>query len=507
MSNINATLDLVKQAQGKPSDEIAKAAGFLQSASATSGLTAYSLEAPAKTIYPVLTPLRNTIPRVTGGAGIQANWRAITGINTANARLGVSEGNRGAAITHTTADYLAAFRGFGLEDYVTFEAQYAAEGFDDARARAVEGLLRAVMIGEEALILGGNNGLALGTTPTPTLTLDTETTSTTTNGSLTVQCVALGFNAYWALAGFNNGATGQAIDLTTADPNAVAVITKTNTDASSDTYNGGVAKISLASAAVTIDASHKGATASVTPVPGAFGYAWYAAPNGGTMYLAGITTVAKFKVAADPSTTTAVGANLAADKSKCALEFDGLLTQALTANSGAYTKAFAAGAQLTTDGAGGCTELNAMFQDRWNLYRLSPDELWMNAQQLLDLNALIIKNGGAPLIRFGLDANAPTIDAGVAIGTILNKITNTKVAVKVHPNMPPGAIFARCTSLPYKLSGISEIVRMLLRQDYYQLEWPRKTRKYEYGVYFDGVLQDYFPPSLGVLYNITQGIA
>lgn len=509
--SIATALDLVKQAQAKPSEEIAKTAGYLQAATATSGLTYYDLEAPAKLLYPVLTPLRNAIPRVSGGAGIQANWRAITGINTAGTRMGVSEGNRGAALTHTTADYLAAFRGVGAEDLVSFEADYAGKGFDDIRARAVEGLLRAVMIGEEMIILGGNTSLAYGAgsiTPTPTLTADTETTSTCTNGSMTCACVALGFQAYWQLVGANNGAIGQAPLITAVEPGTIATFTKTNTDASTDTYSGNVGKVSATSSAATIDSSHKGATATVTAVPGACGYAWYVAVNGGTLYLHSITSVNKLKISADPSTTTVVHANLSTDHSTCALEFDGLLTQAFTSGSGAYIKAFAVGAQMTTNSAGGCTELDTFFADRWNLYRLSIDELWMNAQQLLDLNNLVVKNGGAPLIRYALDAKGSVeIQAGVAIATVLNRITNTTVQVKVHPNMPPGMILGRCKELPYKLSGVVDPVRMLLRQDYYQIEWPRRSRKYEYGVYFDGVLQDYFPPALGVLYNITPGIA
>jgi hypothetical protein len=112
------TLELTKQALAQSRPDIVQRAtttqGFLQPASATVGLQGYSLEAPAKTLYPVLTPIRNVTPRVQGGYGTQANWRAITSINVANMRAGVAEGKRGGVISHTTAEYLAAFRGFGL---------------------------------------------------------------------------------------------------------------------------------------------------------------------------------------------------------------------------------------------------------------------------------------------------------------------------------------------------------------------------------------------------------
>jgi hypothetical protein len=62
--------EAIKKAQLTPIPDLVK--GWTQSATATTGLTFYDLEAPAKTLYPVLTPLRNEIPRDFTGAGIQA---------------------------------------------------------------------------------------------------------------------------------------------------------------------------------------------------------------------------------------------------------------------------------------------------------------------------------------------------------------------------------------------------------------------------------------------------
>jgi len=35
------------------------------------------------------------------------------------------------------------------------------------------------------------------------------------------------------------------------------------------------------------------------------------------------------------------------------------------------------------------------------------------------------------------------------------------------------------------------------------IEWPLRTRRWEYGTYFDGLLQCYFPPAYGILRNIN----
>lgn len=42
-----------------------------------------------------------------------------------------------------------------------------------------------------------------------------------------------------------------------------------------------------------------------------------------------------------------------------------------------------------------------------------------------------------------------------------------------------------------------------LRSGYYQTEWPRRTRAYEYGVYTDQVLQNFFMPGMYVLTNLS----
>jgi len=287
MSSTKDTLALVKTARQSPVDELAKA-GWAQSGSAVSGLTAYDLEAPAKSLFPVLTPLRNRIARVSGKGGIQANWRAITGINTAGTMAGVSQGNRGAAITHTTADYLAAYRGIGLEDFVNFEAEYSAEGFDDAKARAVENLLRAVMIQEEMLDLGGNTSVPLGTTPTPALTTGvggTLVASTAHN----VFCVALTLQGLQQVAGYNNGATGQTGAI--AGATLVATAVRTNMDATTDTLNMGTAqKSAVATITTGAGVGVNSISATVAPVSGAVAYAWFWGQAGAEL-LGAVTTI------------------------------------------------------------------------------------------------------------------------------------------------------------------------------------------------------------------------
>lgn len=504
MNITQETLASLKKALADSNPDLLKA--WEQSTSATSGLTAYDLEAPAKLLYPVLTPLRNRIPRVGGHGGIQANWRAITGINTGGLSAGVSHGNRGGVIASKTQDYLAAYKGLGLEDNVTFEAEYAGETFEDVRAVATEGLLRAVMIQEEFILLGGNSSLALGTTPTPVLAAS-GTGGNLATATLSVICVALTNDGYLAVAGGNLGNTGQQVDVSTAV--VPGQISRTNADATTDNYGGGSAEKS-ANATVSVTGPTGSVGGTVTPVTGAVAYAWFWG-TAGSEKLGAITTINSVNITADATGSQLASSLPASDNSQNSLLFDGLLAQILKSGSGAYsysmpTGTAGTGTPLTTDNAGGIKEINDAFRAFWNLYRLSPDVLYVNSQELENINSKVIAAGGAPLYRFNVNGENPgTIDAGIVVGSYLNKFTNRRVRVEVHPAMPPGTMMFFSDQIPYKLSDVRNPVQVRTRREYYQIEWPLRTRKYEYGVYADEVLQCYFPPAFGVINNIANG--
>jgi hypothetical protein len=133
--------------------------------------------------------------------------------------------------------------------------------------------------------------------------------------------------------------------------------------------------------------------------------------------------------------------------------------------------------------------------------------IWVSGQQLVDMTKLIIANGGAPLVRFTTDASGDhsNISGGARIKAVLNPFTGEMVPVQLDPNMPAGTIFLEARAIPYPLSGVGNVRQIKTRRDYYQLEWPLRSRRYEYGVYADEMLQHYFPPAMGVIMNIAAG--
>lgn len=484
------TLDALKAARQNPSEDLAKA--FTQSGSATTGLTAYDLEAPAKNLYPVLTPLRNIIPRVSGAGGIQANWKAVTAINTTRVGIGVAEGARGGVISTAVAEYNAAYKGIGLEDSVTFEAQYAGQNYEDIKARAALGLLQSVMIGEEGVILGGNNSLALGTPTAPTLAAST-TGGTLATATLSVIVVALTLEGHLS-ASITGGLAVSG--------------NRTQADGSVQSYNAGHSQKSAA-ATVAITGPTGSATASTPAVNGAVAYAWYYGTAGNEV-LGAVTTVNSVAIKAN-ATGTQNASVITVDGSQNSFLYDGLLTMAMKPSLNGTvitmpTGTAGVGTPLTPDGKGGVNEIDAVLLDLWNRLRLSPDCIWVSAQEARGITLAVLTGTSNPAFRFNFTADQTGIAGSANVSSYLNKygMNGVKdIPIKIHPNMPAGTMLFTTSILPYQMNGVQNVMQIKTRQEYYQIEWPLRTRKYEYGVYADEVLQHYFPASLAVIRNIA----
>lgn len=478
------------------------------------GLVWYDLEPYAKLLFPVITPLRNEIPRVKGDGGTAAHWISITGVNINNVNISLGEGQRGGSVTTQVTQNLATYKSFGLDDSVTFEADLAAENFDDAKRLAVDNLLRATMIGEEKRILGGNTSLQLGLTPSPTLS-DVGTGGTLVfNTQFSVIAVGLSFD------GFMNDTLASGI---------LAQVTRTNTDGSVITYGGGSAQKSVQTLITTANDSNS--THSIRAVlpqtgnaqtqPGAVAWAWFWGPSGSEK-LGAITTVNSLLITALATGTQLASALPASDNSTDAYAFDGIITMIENVANGAqiYTlsaptgSAIGTGSTLTADGAGGIVEIDLVLKAFWDVSRLSPQVILVNSQELKNINNKVIAGGAAPLFRFMIDnggaATAASLEAtaGTVVGNYLNKYTmagGQLIKVLLHPNVPPGTIIFYSRQIPYPLSNVRNLLQMKMRRDYFQIEWPIVRPAYEFSVWANGVLQNFFMPSFGTLNNVGNG--
>ena len=323
--------------------------------------------------------------------------------------------------------------------------------------------------------------------------------SLTANTSYNVYCVALTLDGYLA-SSVTNGLPLSG--------------TRTLADGTTESYNCGTAKKSNAATQATANDGNNthSIKASVAAVTGAIGYAWFWGTAGNEV-IGAITTINSILITAAAAGSQNIAAGFTSDYSQNSLAFDGLLTQALKSGSGAYVNTLATGtagtgSTLTADNQGGIVEIDAALLDRWNNYRLSPDCIWVSSQEQANISKKVLSASSNAAQRFSFNVDQGMLAGGVMVRSYLNKYSldgAKEIPIKLHPNLPPGTILMTTGELPYPLSNVGNVMQMSMRRDYYQIEYPLRTRKYEYGVYADGVLQHYFPPAMAVITNIANG--
>lgn len=460
-------------------------------ADGTTGLRIYDLKNTAIRLAPVTSILRNRISRRASDGSTGLHWKAITGINTGNILPGVSEGNRNAPIAQTTAEYFQGFAGLGMENYSTYEAQYAMKGFANPRALQRLDTLESLINGEERVLLGGNNSLAFGIPGTPSGTI------VATGGALTAQAWAI----YVVALSF------EGILLASVAGGVSTTFVRTNADGSTDTVAGGSSNKSLQSAGVTSAGANS--ILWVWPsVPGAAGYAVYAGLVGSGAAgatLAAIVTVNEFLQTVNPAGTQNASV-VTADNSRNTLVFDGIVTQIAKAASatGAYVKSIN-GAGLTVDTSGVVVEFEALFEQMWNTSRTGPTSLLTAASTARHLTKKVMaQGGGTPNINITVQIGAGGIKTGVQVESVLNPYTGQFVPLEVHPFMPKGMIVGMSERLPYAIPGVNSgsLLEVVTRQEYYSIDWPARTRKDENGVYVDEGLIMWVPATFSLLQDI-----
>src|SRR5271166_4410233 len=468
------SLELLKGALAQPNDTLGK------SISTATGLLAYDLQAPAKNLYPFVTPIRNVMPRVGGGTGSATNWRQVNSIigSGFDAMGWVPEGQRSGQMSYSTSNKSATYVTIGEEDAATFEAISAGRQFEDIQARMTFRLLQKMMLKEEMAILAGNATLQLGTPTTPTLTAS-GSGATLPSGTYYVKVVGLTLEGYQNSTVLNGVATSKSV---------------TGADGKSYMLSGGSSNISAeASQAVTL---------------------------GQTLFCSVIATINSLAVSAPLSTGNQSQTAITGDNSaNSSYAYDGLLTTALMPGSNAYinimsTGTAGAGTPLTASGRGSVVEIDTMFQKMWDNFELSPTVLYVNSQELKNITSKVLSNASGPLLRFDSPADGSQGEYQVTASGVVQFYYNPfaidgglRIPIKIHPRVPPGTIIGWAENLPiqYQSNEVPNVAELKTRQDYYQIDWPIVTRQRQVGVYAEEVLAVYAPFAMGVICNIANG--
>lgn len=450
------------------------------------GLVPYPLEAPAKLLYPVLTPLRNMIPRsVVGGTSLY--YKRVTGINTTKlwgsvAQATNSTTGRNSVIAYNEKDVTETWKTFGMESFFTPEAQRGAsstivpgQNFN-AEEFATLSCLQATMLAEEKLILGGNN-TALGNVTG--LTKSGVTQAATGVGSLTAATAYFLTVTPLTLQGYFQGATGQVAAVDTPGEG-------TGAEQSISTATGG-------------SAGDKTISFTWTPVRGAVAYNVYIAASSGaanSKYVA-TTTQNLYSVASVPAGNRINGADLTAN----ANDFNGLIAISEASTSGYFTSlGGATAATFTGDNKTGVNEIDVALKSFWDNYRLGPGVIVAQSTERKKISQIVL-GSTTPVFRVQLEAGSSTVTGGIFVNSILNPYTGEEVPLMTHPDIPQGTVLFLTFDLGkwYPNANIVSNIEMKLAWDYQREDFARVARRTDFGVYASGGLVVRFPSALGAI--------
>lgn len=523
-------MDAIQQVIGELRDSYKR--GPLNKATTVStatGLVNYDLQIPSKNAYPVNTPIRKRVPRVKGRGDIATRWKVVSAIQGAAYKMGyVPEGGRAGVMSITASTKYSGYCTIGNEGNLTFEAWSAAEGFEDEKARQTLRTLQQMWLNEEQTLLGGNYSTKLGTANTPTV-VTANSGGTVAAGTYHVQVAGLTVEGYanWLASGASI-ATGIPLTSTVTDPTGATY-----------TLNMGSGNVSAAAAGTAITGSPGAGviSASVVPKAGEVAWAWFIDDGGsGGKKLQAVTLINSYTTTTTPTTTGQNATAVTADHSYNdgtvnggTLGMDGLIyaafgsfSNALTNQQNAYlpgayvnylpTGTAGTGTKLTASGRGTVNEIDTALQTMWQNYQTSPTVIFVAAQQLKDITTLCLNNSSGPLLQYFADPSQgyQRLMAGGNIEFYFNPFTQDggmKIPIIIHPNLTPGTILLWCENLPpqYMDSEIPNVAEVHVRRDYYQIDWPLRTRLYETGVYAEETLAVYAPFAMGVISNIAPG--
>ena len=446
------------------------------------GFTPFDLQDSIEFLVPVMTPLRNSIPR-RKAQGQAVQIRQITGYS--NSRTGGVPNlntffnsatntstyngitlNRPNTISYSADALVVPFVENGISDSVEYQAQFAAQGFTDLRQLSNTAAIYSHMLGEENNILNSTSAVL----PVAGVTATTSNGGTATGlpaGTYTpLVTISSAFGESEALTGESTTVTaGESITVTL---NSVPV--------------GAVAL----NVYVTVSGIHYvGRTTSTA--------------SGSFPVLFAVTPTL-------PSTSADNGSSPAYQFGGTALGTTGYTGMISTLLGNGSTPA-AAGYVKAVNGPLGTAapfgEINTMLVEMWETNRAQPGTLYTSGRIQAALLAEIQQQGSATSYR----ANYMTGDDGIIVGGAVTGITSPvggpALNIVAHPFIPEGVVIAHSTTLPSPVSGVPGTATIDNVVDLTTIEWPQIGMSYDLSTYQYGSFVFHTPGFDGILTGIT----
>ncbi|HEV2236043.1 MAG TPA: hypothetical protein VGR57_05210 [Ktedonobacterales bacterium] len=464
-----------------------------------SGLIGYELEAPAKVVVPVITPVINMLPR-RKGAGIDVvHWKAITSFDTARGWGTLAEGAAPSQVTYQVAALQNTVQTIALMNQVSFQAQWRGRSLEaDVRARRTAELLYQLKITEERWVLGASAYLMIP--PAPVLT------TAATGGT-----VAAG--TYWVKITAKNAqgeTTGSAATkiVTTGATSTITVTIFTVPNATQYNVYIGSGGSQPADSALWLQAGISGANA---PQPSI----------GATVTLAdGLTLLPSGEVqpgyiavtlSAPPATSGTALSSVAANSAKTYVDgsgnilmWDGIIQQALlnTSTANGATMGAQVAQPAATNGVLALSDVDNLLATMYLQAAGDPDYLVMNPLDNIKLTNLVVGAGQLRYVVQAQQTDQGELTAQYRVTRYLNKSTGKELSIVLDRYCPQGHLLFLPMSLPYPIPEISNPVEIETNQEYWGVDFAVVDSNFKFADYVDETLKVYFLGGLGVLRGI-----
>ena len=446
------------------------------------GFTPFDLQDSIEFLVPVMTPLRNSIPR-RKAQGQAVQIRQITGYS--NSRTGGVPNlntffnsatntstyngitlNRPNTISYSADALVVPFVENGISDSVEYQAQFAAQGFTDLRQLSNTAAIYSHMLGEENNILNSTSAVL----PVAGVTATTDNGGTATGlpaGTYTpLVTISSAFGESKALTGQSTTvAAGESVTVALNSVPVGAVALNVYVTVSGIHYVGRTTSTASGSFPVLF---------AVTPtLPST------SADNGSSP---------EYQFGGTPLGTTGYTGMIST-----------LLGNGSTPAAAGYVKAV--NGPLGTAAPFG--EINTMLVEMWETNRAQPGTLYTSGRIQAALLAEIQQQGSATSYR----ANYMTGDDGIIVGGAVTGITSPvggpALNIVAHPFIPEGVVIAHSTTLPSPVSGVPGTATIDNVVDLTTIEWPQIGMSYDLSTYQYGAFVFHTPGFDGILTGIT----
>jgi hypothetical protein len=432
------------------------------------------------------TPVRNKLPR-TQGQGIAYQEKVITGISGSQTGasggrvidIGIPEIAGGSNLnnwplnlppsgTQDSVNISVPYRFSGLSENVSWLAQFAGQGFEDASALANLLLLQEFMLGEEYAFTAGTS-TALATPSAP--------------------------------IGTARSANSGEVALSGTITNSVVDVKVTAANWYGETAPSSVTAVTAVTAGTSV------VDVQIVPVPGALWYNIYFTTGtvAGTYVLmagqsGGVNGTFSGPVGgliftlqgAVPTSGIAIPT---ADTGTFSVNRQEGLIPVLAGHSQGGSNVYPSGWQggYINQSAGTILNtaiLNTAFTGVYQAsgaFKADPAEILANGGDVSSLSNDLVQQGNATNYRMLVQqSETPGVQLGAAVSEFVNALTRSVVRIAVDPWMPQGTVLGMTYTLPFGWSNVDNAWEVNLVQDYLSISWPVIDATFRYSMYTYG---------------------